>query len=89
MSFLVSLYNKENTDENNGAIIKRVDIITENTKNLELKKLFKTIENIIRSLRSSNSIIQQIYVYYTYIELAAVYLKLIIKVMEKKETLKR
>ena len=89
MSFLVSLYNKENTDENNGAIIKRVDIITENTKNLELKKLFKTIGNIIRSLRSSNSIIQQIYVYYTYIELAAVYLKLIIKVMEKKETLKR
>ena len=75
-------------DGNNRAVAKRVNVVAENTKNPQLKKLFKIIENVVRSLGNSNSIMHQIYVHYMHIELAVVYLEFMVEVMEKK-TLKR
>ena len=43
-------------DGNNKAVTKRADVVAENTKNPQFKKVFKTIKNIVKFSESSNSI---------------------------------
>ncbi|XTI96195.1 hypothetical protein V2W45_1337274 [Cenococcum geophilum] len=57
LSSLVSSYNKKDADGDNRAVSKRADMAAENTENPKLKKFFKTIGNVVRSLGSSNSVI--------------------------------
>jgi hypothetical protein len=82
LSSLVSPYNKKDTDSR--AVAERADVAAENTENPELKKLFKTMGNVIRSSGSNNSITHQIYVYRMHMKLTAVYSELMAEVTEKK-----
>ncbi|XTI89226.1 hypothetical protein V2W45_1331579 [Cenococcum geophilum] len=57
LSSLVSLCNKKDADGDNRAVSERADVVVENTENPKLKKFFKTIGNVVRSLGSSNSVV--------------------------------
>ena len=84
LSSLVSSCNKKDADGDNRAVAERADVAAENTENPELKKFFKTMGNVVRSLGSSNSIAHQIYVNHMHMELAVVYSELMAEVTEKK-----